>query len=183
MHQGAKIALASGIVLSGLVGAALFRKSPSPTTPNKSPETPFDRPMVPLAAEDSPAAAQLLGRIDPVSRNPVSRDPARPAAAGRFRERANRARGAQRPLGPAAIGRHLRAVLPRKEEFSSDAQPDEQGLPSLRRAAGNCTRFAMATRSLRWPATISAPASDSWKSTRRTASCCRAPICCRSAPG
>ena len=127
MHQGAKIALASGIVLSGLVGAALFRKSPSPTTPNKSPETPFDRPMVPLAAEDSPAAAQLLGRIDPVSRNPVSRDPARPAgapaasASGRTALAAPNDRLGQRPSAAAS-----ERLLPRKEEFSSDAQPDER---------------------------------------------------------
>jgi nucleoid-associated protein YgaU len=66
VHRGAKIALASGIVLSGLVGAALFRKSPSSATPHEPPTAPFDRPIALLAGEDPPAAARLLGRVDPV---------------------------------------------------------------------------------------------------------------------
>jgi nucleoid-associated protein YgaU len=79
VHRGAKIALASGIVLSGLVGAALFRKPPSPATPREPPTAPFDRPIAPVAGEDPPAAARLLGRVDPVR----AVETAAPPAAGR----------------------------------------------------------------------------------------------------
>jgi nucleoid-associated protein YgaU len=121
VHQGAKIALASGIVLSGLAGAALFRRSPSPTTPNGSPETPLDRPIVPPAVEDSPAAARLLGRIDPARVDPArAADTAAASASGRTTLAAPSGPLARRPSAAAEPS------PPRKQAVSPDAQADEQ---------------------------------------------------------
>lgn len=65
MQRGAKFALASTIVLGGLIGAALFRKPPQPAIAPRTP--PADAPKwstSPLPV-DEPAAAQLSGQIDP----------------------------------------------------------------------------------------------------------------------
>lgn len=64
MQRGAKIALASTIVLSGLIGAALFRKPPAPPG--------GDRSRLPEAAAlrspaDEGGSAKLLGQIDPIN--------------------------------------------------------------------------------------------------------------------
>lgn len=82
MHRGAKIALASGIVLSGLVGAALFRKSPSPATPHEPPTATSDRPIAPAAGEDPPTAARLSGRVDPVRAAETAASPTTKRAPG-----------------------------------------------------------------------------------------------------
>lgn len=66
MQRGAKIALASGIVLSGLVGASLFRQPPKPSNPSEAEPSPLDRPLASLLAKTPPPAAQLSDQIDPV---------------------------------------------------------------------------------------------------------------------
>ena len=72
MQRGAKIALASAIVLSGWVGASLFRKppqAPEEKFPHKS-----DRPALRLPLDES-GSARLSGQIEPVE------EPAKPTAA------------------------------------------------------------------------------------------------------
>ncbi|HVX63118.1 MAG TPA: LysM peptidoglycan-binding domain-containing protein [Pirellulales bacterium] len=72
MQRGAKIALASAIVLSGWVGASLFRKPP-PGPEENSPQK-SDRPSLRLPM-DEPGSARLSGQIEPVE------EPAKPPAA------------------------------------------------------------------------------------------------------
>ena len=66
MQRGAKIALASGIVLSGLAGASLFRQPPKPSNPAEAEPSQSDGPLASLLAESPPSAAQLSDQIDPV---------------------------------------------------------------------------------------------------------------------
>lgn len=67
MQRGAKIALASGIVLSGLIGASLFRKPPKPAAPPEDEPPQLDRLTTGLPPDNPYAAARLSDQIDPVA--------------------------------------------------------------------------------------------------------------------
>lgn len=72
MQRGAKIALASAIVLSGWIGASLFRKPPQ--APDEQPPRTLDPPALGLPT-DEPGSARLSGQIEPVN------EPAAPTTA------------------------------------------------------------------------------------------------------
>lgn len=67
MQRGAKIALASGIVLTGLVGATLFRKPPRTAAPSQAEPPQLDRLTSCLPPDNPYGAARLSDQIDPVA--------------------------------------------------------------------------------------------------------------------
>jgi nucleoid-associated protein YgaU len=66
VQRGAKIALASGIVLSGLISASLFRKPPQASNPADAEPAQLDGPLASLLAKTPSSAAQLSDQIDPL---------------------------------------------------------------------------------------------------------------------
>ena len=83
MQRGAKIALASGIVIAGLAGASLFRKPAEPTTSTDAEPARLDRTAPALVEHDPAAAARLSDQVDPVSNAVESPAPSAAADAGR----------------------------------------------------------------------------------------------------
>lgn len=86
MRRGAKLTLASVIVLGGVVGAALFRKSPQSPSRSDSARPGFAASgTLPPVVEDR-GAARLSGQIDPVesSSSPAAETPANAPAADPF---------------------------------------------------------------------------------------------------
>ena len=83
MQRGAKIALASGIVIAGLAGASLFRKPAKPAASADAEPAPIDRAATSLVEHDPADAARLSDRVDPVSAAAESLAPSSSADAGR----------------------------------------------------------------------------------------------------
>ena len=83
MQRGAKIALASGIVIAGLAGASLFRKPAKPADSADAEPARIDRTAPSLVEHDPAAAARLSDHVDPVSNAVESPAPSAAADAGR----------------------------------------------------------------------------------------------------
>lgn len=83
MQRGAKIALASGIVLTGLVGATLFRKPPRTAAPSEAEPPQLDRLTTCLPPDNPYGAARLSDQIDPVAaaeQSAAEKSPTEPSA-------------------------------------------------------------------------------------------------------
>jgi len=89
VQRGAKIALASGIVLTGLISASLFRKPPQASIPADAQPAQLDGPLGSLLAKTPSSAAQLSDQIDPLDSPdalsaPSGANDERPPAAASF---------------------------------------------------------------------------------------------------
>jgi len=101
VQRGAKLALASGIVLSGVIGASLFRQPPRAAAPSEAEPPQLDRPPTYLLADDPSTAARLSDQIDPVAADapPAAKDfedgRPLPATHAQAESRPDRAKGPQ----------------------------------------------------------------------------------------
>jgi nucleoid-associated protein YgaU len=122
VQRGAKIALASGIVLSGLISASLFRKPPQASNPADAEPAQLDGPLASLLAKTPSSAAQLSDQIDPL----VS--PEAPSMAN--------GAGDARPPASTSIGHEFDAeaarTLPSGGAVDSRVGPKPQILPRRR---------------------------------------------------